>query len=234
MKTDGERVDGLEAVLLEIRRRRRRAWVLRSCGLALAVGVVALGVTRLDSSSEHPRVRTAASRPPSTNAATTATAVPAPRITGWPIPGRCAPSLLRTHPDLCGVATVDLGVKIDPEGALTVASGKSTVRTVRMTVPRASVVERSTNEPLDTLITDPSGRAVGGTVAFVGTQLLPDSTVTGTGPVPIAIAGVAFLPSPLSAQPALPPGRYLLWVVLVNDDVNPTRVARPLNVEVLS
>ena len=130
------------------------------------------------------------------------------------------------------MVTVDRGVAVDADHALTVASGKMTVATIHMTVPRTSTVERYKNQPLGSLITDQSGRAVGGTVALISTQLIPDSSVTGSGPVPIWIAAAAFFPSPLAAQPPIPPGHYLLWVVLVDDDVNPTRVAPPLSLEV--
>ena len=127
------------------------------------------------------------------------------------------------HPMQCGVVSVDSGVRATTDHALTVATGETTTETVTLVISSRSHVLRYTGQPLATLITDQSGRALGGTIALIRTGLLPDAAITRSGPQQIEIDAVPFI-----GTPAIPPGTYRLWVVLVNDDVEPTTVAPAL------
>ena len=176
----------------------------------------------------------------STSVSSSTTPSPAPasrledaQITGWLKPGSCTPGVRRDHPRQCGVVSIDTAVHVTADHPLSVRSGGTRADAVSVTMSPGGRAIRYISSPLPTLITDTSRRAVGGTIALGHTLLLPDERVTGNGPQPVQIDAVAFLPSPLAArQPALPAGHYLVWVVLVNDDVEPTTVAAPLDLAV--
>jgi len=93
--------------------------------------------------------------------------------------------------------------------------------------PGSRVVRRS-SQPLPTVITNVSHRALGGTIALPTDGLLPDEVIARSGPQPVEIDAITVGTSPLQ------PGHYLLWIVLDGYDVDPTTVAPALDLTVTS
>jgi hypothetical protein len=194
----------------------------RAASVALALASV------LGGCSGAGRASPSSSTPARMNGSSTSTTVPRhalqdAHIAGWLRRGSCVPTMRRDHPKQCGVVSVDAGVRVTTDHALTVATGQTTTEPVTLVMSSSSRVLRYTGQPLATVITDQSGRALGGTIALGRTGLLPDAAITRSGPQQIEIAVVPFI----GTRP-IPPGTYRLWVVLVNDDVEPTTVAPAL------
>jgi hypothetical protein len=150
-------------------------------------------------------------------------------ITGWLKPGICAPSVRQRFPKLCGVVSVDRGVRVETDHPLTVSSGHTRVDAITLTVSPGSRVVRRSSQPLPTVITNVSRRALGGTIALPTDGLLPDEVIARSGPQPVEIDAITFV-----GTPPLQPGHYLLWVILDGYDVDPTTVAPALDLTVTS
>jgi hypothetical protein len=146
-------------------------------------------------------------------------------ITGWLKPGICAPSVRQRFPKLCGVVSVDRSVRVETDQPLTVSSGHTRVDAITLTLSPVSRVVRRSSQPLPTVITNVSRRALGGTIALPTDGLLPDEVIARSGPQPVEIDALTLV-GPLQ------PGHYLLWIVLDGYDVDPTRVAPPLDLVV--
>jgi hypothetical protein len=150
-------------------------------------------------------------------------------ITGWLKPGICAPSVRQGFPKLCGVVSVDRGVRVETDHPLTISSGQTRVDAITLTVSPGSRVVRRSSQPLPTVITDVSRRALGGTIALPTDGLLPDDVIARSGLQRVEIDAITFV-----GTPRLEPGHYLLWVILDGYDVDPTRVAPALGLTVTS